>query len=210
VGGSGLLTQVISEDILTLQNAGLIEVSKYHSKGGGFNFFIPPHGLQYYEDLKRRSGEPASQIEDEVHKYLDAERFRSAYPVAYSRWKAAADLLWAADSERELSTIGHKCREAIQEFATALVEKYQPPDVNLDKAMTRERLSAVIDTRRAGLGMARSGLLDALFGYWRAAGNLVQRQEHAGQREGEPLVWEDGRRVVFQTAILMFEIDKSL
>jgi hypothetical protein len=40
--------------------------------------------------------------------------------------------------------------------------------------------------------------------------DLVQRQEHAGQREGEPLVWEDGRRIVFQTAIVMFEIDRSL
>jgi hypothetical protein len=36
------------------------------------------------------------------------------------------------------------------------------------------------------------------------------RQEHAGTREGEPLIWEDGRRVVLQTAVVMFEIDKSL
>lgn len=59
-------------------------------------------------------------------------------------------------------------------------------------AMTRDRLSAVVDARRAQLGDARSALLDAMFNYWRAAGDLVQRQEHAGQREGQPLGREDG------------------
>jgi hypothetical protein len=38
----------------------------------------------------------------------------------------------------------------------------------------------------------------------------VQRQEHGAQKEGRPLVWEDGRRVVFQTAIVMFELDRAL
>ena len=40
--------------------------------------------------------------------------------------------------------------------------------------------------------------------------DLAQKQEHGGQKEGEPLVWEDTRRIVFQTILVMFEIDKSL
>jgi hypothetical protein len=37
-----------------------------------------------------------------------------------------------------------------------------------------------------------------------------KRQEHGGQKEGRPLTWEDARRVVFQTLIVMYEIDRAL
>jgi len=91
-----------------------------------------------------------------------------------------------------------------------LVERHQPPAVKTNKAKTLDRLSAVVALRRPQLGKTRSDLLDALFCYWRVVGDLIQRQEHAGQREGEPLSWEDGRRVVFQTAVVMFEIAGEL
>jgi len=78
-------------------------------------------GFSYYEERKREGSEPARQVEQGIATYLDSGRFQVAYPDAYARWREAADLLWGADSERELSTIGHKCREAIQEFVTALV-----------------------------------------------------------------------------------------
>ena len=119
-------------------------------------------------------------------------------------------LLWGEDSESELSTIGHKCREAMQEFATALLAIHAIDDANPDKAKTRDRFSAVVNRRRADIGDAKSDLLDGLFGYWRATDSLVQRQEHAGQREAEPLTFEDGRRVGFQTAVVMFEADRTL
>ncbi len=197
-------------DLHVLRDAGLLGVSSYARKGKGFSFYVTPQGFSHYEERKREGGEPAQQVEQEIATYLDSDRFQGAYPGAYARWREAADLLWGAESQRELSTIGHKCREAIQEFVTALVERHQPPSVNPDKAMTRDRLSAVVKLRRPQLGEARSELLDALFGYWRAVGVLIQRQEHAGLREGEPLGWEDGRRVIFQTAVVMFEIDRTI
>lgn len=46
--------------------------------------------------------------------------------------------------------------------------------------------------------------------YWGAVADLTQRQEHGVQKEGEQLVWEDARRVVFQTLLVMFEVDKAL
>lgn len=49
-------------------------------------------------------------------------------------------------------------------------------------------------------------MLDALVVYWGTVSDLIQRQEHGAQKEGEALRWEDGRRVVFQTAVVMFEI----
>jgi hypothetical protein len=40
--------------------------------------------------------------------------------------------------------------------------------------------------------------------YWNALVDLHQRQEHGAQRQGQPLTWEDGRRVVFQTILVMY------
>ncbi len=197
-------------DLHVLGDAGLVAVSNHADRGDGFSFYLTPQGFSHYEERKREGSAPAQQVEQTIVTYLESGPFQRAYPDAYARWRGAADLLWRADSESELSTIGHKCREAIQEFATALVERHRPPSVNPDKAMTRDRLSAVVDLRRPELGEARSDLLDALFGYWRAAGELIQRQEHAGLREGRPLRWEDARRVVFQTAVVMFEIDRAI
>jgi hypothetical protein len=51
---------------------------------------------------------------------------------------------------------------------------------------------------RDRLGEARRHLLDALIVYWGEVLDLIERQEHGGQKEGEPLTWEDGRRAVFQ------------
>jgi hypothetical protein len=210
VRGNGFGSEVLASDIQHLADVGLLRITSSHRQDSGFNFYIPPGALEFYEELKRRAGEAVEQVEAEMRESLDSERFRAAYPEAYARWREAVDLLWGADSDRELSTIGHKCREAVQEFASALVERHNPPDVNPDKAMTRDRLSAVVNLRRAALGEKRSALLDAMFDYWKAAGDLIQRQEHAGQREAEPLGWEDGRRVVLQTAVVMFEVDRTL
>lgn len=51
---------------------------------------------------------------------------------------------------------------------------------------------------------------DALLTYWQAIDQLVQRQEHRASVENVELSWEDGRRVVFQTMIVMFEIDRAI
>jgi hypothetical protein len=52
--------------------------------------------------------------------------------------------------------------------------------------------------------------IDALVVYWGTMNDLVQRQEHGATREGEPLTWEDAQRVIFHTAVVMWEIDRSL
>jgi hypothetical protein len=51
---------------------------------------------------------------------------------------------------------------------------------------------------------------EALLAYFGTVSDLVQRQEHGAQREGAPLRWEDARRVVFQTAMVMLELDRAL
>jgi hypothetical protein len=145
-------------------------------------------------------------VEEEIGKYLESARFQSAYPAAYAKWAEAANMLWASDSERQLTTIGHLAREVLQEFTTALVDRHQPPDVSSDPTKTVARLRAVIEQHSHALGSHHSAMLKALLAYWGTVNDLVQRQEHGGQKEREPLKWEDGRRVVFQTAVVMFEI----
>jgi hypothetical protein len=114
-------------------------------------------------------------------------------------------LLWEGDTVSNLTAIGHHAREAMQAFATAMVEEHQPPDVDPDVAHVERRLGAVIALRRRELGDARRDALEALGTLWNKVSRLVQRQEHGAQKEGEPVTWSDARRVVYLTMFCMVE-----
>jgi hypothetical protein len=192
-------------DILKAQGLLLVtQIGRMHR-----SFVVTPQGSSLYEEMQHRLGAPTQQVEETLIRYLDSDAFQRSYPEAHRKWSEAAELLWKSDSQQQLTTIGHLCREAVQVFATALVERHQPPGVDQDKAHDINRIQAVVDQRRSRLGTT-AGLLDALVPYWRAVSGLVQRQEHGAQKEGRPLVWEDGRRVVFHTLIVMFEVDRAL
>ena len=210
IEGAGLDKQISAPrtDVELLAGADLLLVTS--RQVGAIGFIVPPAGFSFYERYKQRSAEPVKQVEDDMRGHFDSEAFKSAYPVAYRLWSEAADSVWRAESPNELTTIGHKAREAMQAFATELVDRQQPPDVNPDPTKTLDRVSAVIRMRAGQLGETKTELLDALFDYWRAVNNMVQRQEHGAQKEGEDLSWEDGRRVVFYTMAVMTELDRSL
>jgi hypothetical protein len=110
----------------------------------------------------------------------------------------------------ELTTIGHKLREAIQEFATALVERFEIRDTDPDPAHTVARLKAVIARADPKPARAPRRMLEALVVYRGEVNDVLQRQEHGAQKEGEPLELEDGRRAVFHAAVVMYEIDRVL
>jgi hypothetical protein len=201
--------KVYEGDIKVLGRYELLAVS-FNQYGSVSNFDINPEGFTYYSWLKQREGEPIQKVENNLRAYLEAVHFRQKYSKAYQKWKDAEALLWESDSERQLTTIGHLCREAIQEFAEALINQYQLPNSETDKTQTVARLRAVLNHCKNQLGSTEKQFLDALLAYWGTVIDLIQRQEHGSQKEGKPLIWEDGRRVVFQTFILMFEIDSSL
>jgi hypothetical protein len=196
-------------DIDTLAREGLISLAN-ELHGLVYSFDIVPQGFAHYRPMKQRDIEPLQRIEARLRSHLESDRFQRRYGKAYEKWKDAETLLWDSDSARQLTTFGHLCREAIQEFATSLVEYYQPVEVDSNKARDIVRVSAVIKSQAAKLGDREEGFLDALISYWRTVSGLVQRQEHGTQNTSRALVWEDGRRVVFQTAIVMFEVDNSL
>ncbi len=198
---------VAGEDVLALRDAGVI---RSVSQGKLTVFTIAQQGILAYEAIKRGSGASVEQIQQDMVRYLDTEIFQQRYPATYRKWSEAAERLWSSDSEQQLTTIGHLCREAMQEFATALVERHKAAGRGSGQAHDVARIRVVLNQHAAKLGTTVAPFLDALLAYWGTVSDLVQRQEHGGQKEGRPLVWEDGRRVVFQTAVLMFEIDRAL
>ena len=201
------VTKAYKGDIEMLGRVGLLALS-YQQYSASFD--ITPLGFRYYEYLRQRGGQPIHQMSTYLRNYLDAETFRQEYPLAHQKWAQAEAILWSSDSEQQLTTIGHLCREALQEFAMALVNEFKPTGVDEGRAHTVSHIRAVLDLKRGQLGTTQKPFLDALLAYWGSVSDLVQRQEHGAQRDGRPLVWEDGRRVVFQTAIVMFEISNSL
>lgn len=201
-------TRIYFGDVETLANEGLLSLN-YGSKGTP-NFDVTPLGFKYYQYLKKRLGQPVERIEKTIRTYLDSNNFAKIYPKAYEKWCSAEELLWKTDSKQQLTLIGHLCRESIQEFADYLVSAHNLPNAPADKSKTVGRLKAVVETKRGSLGDSKKAFLDALIAYWGTVNDLIQRQEHDSQKEGQPLVWEDARAVVFQTLIVMFEIDRNL
>lgn len=195
-------------DIESLGEAQLLRIGSGSS--GGVTFSITPFGFKYSQWLREVSGEPVQRITNETRTYLVSEAFRSRYPAAYEKWAQAEAALWGEDSASQLTTIGHLCREALQELTSVIVERVKPPNVNSEKTMTVARMRAVLDHLSGQLGATEKPFLDALLAYWGTLGDLVQRQEHGAHKEGKPLEWEDARRVVFQTAVVIFEIDHAV
>ena len=202
--GIKVIGSLIDAEIL----AGKGLLGRAYTSTGEPTFYVKPEAIQYYRKLKQ-ADQPAQAIEKEVRRSLLSDEFKNLYPVPFKKLTDAETLLWDSDSERQFSRIGHICREALQEFADALVQKYNPPNVDTDKSHIIARIRSVLNLS-PNLGSTEKEFLKSLIGYWGAVSDLVQRQEHGSQRDKNSLLWEDGRRVVFQTFIVMYEIHRSL
>lgn len=200
---------VLSDDVYELENAELLRATT-HNYLYGNQYVISPAGLEHYARLRHHEGEAIERQEQGLRRFIDSDAFREAYPSAYARWAESEELLWGANSERELTTVGHKCREVMQEFATEVVARFRPEAVDPDPAKVNRRLGAAVAMHLQSLGDARARLLMALGDYSEATMDVIQRQEHGGQKEGHALTWEDARRVVFHSASVMYEFALSL
>jgi hypothetical protein len=216
MGGSTILHEGLQSgeisayigDLDVLTNVGFLQ-RRYVGRGVPV-FDVTPLGFKYYEHLILSISQPIRRVEEKIKNYLDADNFKKRYAKAFQKWTSANDKLWSTDSEKQLTEIGHLCREAMQEFVSVLVDEVKPPHVDTDKAHTVARLKALTKLKANQIGTTLAPFLDALIVYWGTVSDLVQRQEHANLKEGKPLIWEDARRVIFQTAIVMFEIDEAL
>jgi hypothetical protein len=206
VTGAGLERPVLRMDVDALEHAQTIR--SLMNWQGGMQFVVTPLGYTVIDDAADR--EPVSRMESTVTGYLDSQAFASAYPLALQRWKEAAELLWSTTAPVELTTIGHKLRESIQEFATALIERYHVTSAPGEVTKTVARLKAVLATTPGASSGKPSLAAEALTVYWGEVNDLLQRQVHGAQKEGTPLTVEDGRRAVFHTALVMYEVDALL
>lgn len=208
-GFTGGQTKAYPGDLSTLEREGLITYHPSRSPSVR-EFDIRPGGFETYAEIKEQESEPLNTVESTSLSYLESSRFRERFGKAYQKWRDAESLLWRSDSENQLTTIGHLCREAMQEFADALLALNKVQIADSDKAHTVARIRAIIKQYQDKFGTTEKEFLDAILAYWGTVSDLTQRQEHGGQKEDSPLIWEDGRRVVFQTAIVMYEVDSSL
>ncbi len=161
-------------------------------------------------EAPRVRSEDFERVEDYLHAYLEDERFRSRYPLAHERWRDASAMLWRADSTAKVIGVARTAREAMRDFACVLVG-WRAPHASLpDSTDTMLRLASVVERYRRQVGEERCGMQEALLYFWNAVCNTVERHEHPAQRMHGRLRWEDGRRVVTLTALVMVEIDRCL
>jgi len=120
-------------------------------------------------------------------------------------------MLYCGQARDSVLAAGQVAGECLQEFVGALAASYDLPACGPDSTEgALERLSCLIERHRAALGDGRCELLSALLSYWRALNGDLERHVDDAQKVEEPLRWEDGRRVVVLTALVMVEVDRSL
>jgi hypothetical protein len=193
-------------DIETLAEGGFLRVQR--PDRGNWRIDVTPLGFQQYASIKSRQGAGLKAIEVEPRSYIDGDSFRARHAEALGKWRQAEELLWSADHDNQLTTIGHLCREAMQAFATSLLKHRPVAGAPPDPTKTIARIKAVVAIVSSSGSV--TAVIDALVVYWGAVSDLVQRQEHGGQKEGEPLHWEDARRLVFHTLFTMVELDRAV
>lgn len=200
--------RVLPRDVETLCEAGFLDAVHLNYVYGN-DYVITAQGYFNADAIRHRRSPGFAGQEADTRRLLDSSAFREAYPNAFARWSEAEQAL-RSSPETELTTVGHKAREAMQAFATELIDMYSPADVEPDPALVNKRLGAVIAKYLPQLGDARANLLKALGDYSEACMAVIQRQEHGGQKEGHPLAWADGRRAVFHVASVMYEFATTI
>jgi hypothetical protein len=199
--------RIFQGDIETLAREGVVAYTRVAHLDG---VYVTNAGFRLHDRRMATRGESHQRVQAVVRDYLEGRDFQARYPQAFERWREAEALLWNTDAKNAATQIGHLAREAMQEFVTALVDRLKPANVAPDKARTVARLRAVLSAVRIAMGDTTSAVLDALIVYWGAVSDLVQRQEHGAQKDGASLIWHDSRRVVFQVAMVMFELDAAV
>jgi hypothetical protein len=208
-GIPGRTLPVYLGDVQDLASLGLITIRHLDTRGG-FDFDVSPAGFGAYEQLRTETSERVEQVSETMRSFVESPLFRARYPSAFERWLAAEKALWSADTDARVTEIGHLCREAMQYFADALVAGVLNGDVDADPTHTVARVRSILNHRKPKPSERVVAFLDSLLSYWGCVHDLVQRQEHGALKEGEKLTWEDARRVVFQTLIIMYEVDRTV
>jgi hypothetical protein len=212
--------------ILEAEPGGEISVRRQHPgpDGAGVAQLTVPKG-RTAADVQRPRADPTvhltdhPQIDGYLRSYLEDERFRSAHPLACGRWVVAWEMLWCADSRAKVIAVARPASDALTAFSSSLLERCMPlamdsrwPDLLADASPLPETIAGLISVTTAyggQLGEERSELLRGMLEHWQALVEKVRRHEGRSRAADERLHWEDGRRLVLFTALVMVEIDRS-
>src|SRR6266536_86361 len=93
-------------------------------KRGGLMVSLTAEGHAFYEDHQREH-QPAEQLAARVRQYVDTAA-AAVYPDAVARLGEAADALWSARHDPDVTSVGFTCREALQSFALAYYARFYP------------------------------------------------------------------------------------
>ena len=197
---------VYGGDVQALNAAGFF--LRRGGSGESLIFDLAPSAHATWQQQQLARSQPLDRVEATAASYLASQPFRQRFPRAFQKWSDSEKLLWGEEAQDAITTIGHLCREAIQEFAAILVDETGAA-ADSSVTATKARLKAAVAARRDHVGEKIAALFDALIDYWVAVVDLVQRQEHGAQKEGSVLTWDDGRRVVFHTASIMAELARA-
>lgn len=209
ITSDGKMIRALRSDIWQLHSQGLVSGQWNVSGVVSVPFGLTKAAYDWYQE-RRTTADAMGGVETDIEVHLRSAGFVERFPDACRRWSEANELLRSSTPEQDLTTVGHKAREAMQRFASALVDHYQPPDVETDAAKTINRMKAVLDVAAPHASSRRRAVLDALFELWKATNDLVQRQEHGDQKVGDSVTWDDARATVFQVGNVMFEVDRFL
>lgn len=215
MGGSSIIHPGVSGWTLSASRSDVEILARYSLvlldyAGRSLSFFMTPEGLEHYDQRKGEGADRIEQVVAEIRGYLDGPAFASRFPAAFSNWASAERDMWSADSGAQLTAVGHRTREAMQAFATEALDAFKVDATDGDVTHVVARVRCLLETAQPRLGETEAAFLDALLAYWGTVSDLAQRQEHGAQRDGEPLAWEDARRLVFQAAIVMYEVDRAM
>ena len=200
--------ELIPTDVRQLSREGMIDLRQGKR---GYTFDITSAGYEAYETLKLRLVEAADRVQESIRRYIDGPDFQARFPGAYAKWMQAEALLWNTEnSARSATEIGHHCREALQEFLTVLLRIHRVEEYDDNVEHTTSRFKSIVAKVQSDLGDSEQKLLDVLVTYLVVVYKWANRQEHGNKEERAELTWHDGRRVVFQTLMVMYEIDQSL
>lgn len=188
-------------DWVELQNKKLVIFAFKNLLSGDTTYAVSAEGIAYAQSIRLKRGLGPSIAERKVLWLTDETRQR--YPDCIKLLEDAASLFWSDNRDSNLSTIGHKCREALQEFSSALYQEICPNNEALPKEKTRSKLRAVIEKIKPEIGDSNHDLTDALLSLWNAVDNLAQKVEHTNQ-----LSAGDVERLLLYSHLIMAELDQ--
>jgi hypothetical protein len=169
-------------------------------EAAGLRKRVSSEGLRNSRAQHRRA--EVGRFERTVVEYVNDQDFRARHPTAWLKWSEAHSLLETSPTSAA-TVIGHLCREAINEFSDGLVREHGLED-RFASNQTKNKVKAIFATLPLMSREVRRSL-EALVDYWCTVSDLAQRQEHSAT-----LTEDDSRRMVFQTMVVMREIEMAV